>query len=364
MRKHFLSDFDFSILFVTILICIIGLFNLYSATHGGIIGAQKFSSQLTWMGVGFVVLIISTLVDYRIIERFVYPIFGFLIFLLILVLIFGTVEHGSRRWLNLGGPRIQPSEFMKLGIVLCLAKYFHEERKLRGYGLRDLMIPFGLLMIPMFLILVEPDLGTALMIGLIGFSMFLFIKMKLKSFLIIATIGFITVPIAWQFVLKGYQKERVLTFLNPERDPRGKGFHALQSRIAIGSGQFLGKGYRKGTQTQLNFLPEQRTDFIFSVFAEEHGFKGSVLLIGLYLWFLSLGMRASRRAKDKFGALLAYGITTIFFWQIFVNIGMVTGLLPIVGVTLPFMSYGGSSILTSLILVGLLINISMRRYMF
>ena len=364
MRRHFLSDFDFAIFFATVLICTISLINLYSATLGGTAPYQKFSSQVLWMIIGLVVMVLIPLVDYRILERFVYPIYAILILLLIFVLLFGVVENGSRRWLNFGFMRLQPSELMKIGIVLIFSKFFHEQSQSGGYGLRDLAIPFALLGFPLLLVLVQPDLGTALLIGLVGVSLILFVKVKVKTLLMLIFLGAVSIPFAWGFVLKDYQKDRVLTFLTPERDPRGKGFHALQSRIAIGSGQFLGKGYRKGTQSQLNFLPEQRTDFIFSVFAEEHGFKGSVVMLGLYLWLIFLGLRASRRAKDKFGALMAFGLTAIFFWHSFINIGMVTGILPIVGVTLPLMSYGGSSLLTSFICIGILINISMRRFIF
>ena len=361
MRRHFLSDFDFGLFFVTLFICALSLFNLYSATQGGTALYQKFSSQMLWMVIGFIVMILIPLVDYRILERFVYPIYAILVLLLIFVLLIGVVENGSRRWLNFGFMRLQPSELMKIGIVLVFSKYFHEQSQPIGYGLRDLAIPMALLGLPMLLVLVQPDLGTALLIGLIGVSLVLFIKVKVKTLLMLIFFAAVSIPIAWSFVLKDYQKDRVLTFLTPERDPRGKGFHALQSRIAIGSGQFWGKGYRKGTQSQLNFLPEQRTDFIFSVFSEEHGFKGSIAMLGLYLWLIMLGLRASKRAKDKFGALLAFGFTAIFFWHAFINIGMVMGILPIVGVTLPLMSYGGSSLLTSFICIGILINISMRR---
>ena len=364
MRRHFLSDFDFALFFVTLIICTISLINLYSATLGGTALFQRFSSQLLWMVIGLVVMLLLTLVDYRILERFVYPIYAILILLLVFVLLFGVVENGSRRWLNFGFMRLQPSELMKIGIVLVFSKFFHEQAQSAGYGLKDLAIPFALLGLPLVLILVQPDLGTALLLGMIGVSLILFIKVKLKTLLTLMFLGAVSIPIAWNFVLKDYQKDRVLTFLTPERDPRGKGFHALQSRIAVGSGQFLGKGYRKGTQSQLNFLPEQRTDFIFSVFAEEHGFKGSVVILGLYLWLIFLGIRASRRAKDKFGALIAFGLTSIFFWHSFINMGMVMGILPIVGVTLPLMSYGGSSLLTSFICIGLLINISLRRFIF
>ena len=364
MRRHFLSDFDFALFFVTLIICTISLINLYSATLGGTALFQRFSSQLLWMVIGLVVMLLVTLVDYRILERFVYPIYAILILLLVFVLLFGVVENGSRRWLNFGFMRLQPSELMKIGIVLVFSKFFHEQAQSAGYGLKDLAIPFALLGLPLVLILVQPDLGTALLLGMIGVSLILFIKVKLKTLLTLMFLGAVSIPIAWNFVLKDYQKDRVLTFLTPERDPRGKGFHALQSRIAVGSGQFLGKGYRKGTQSQLNFLPEQRTDFIFSVFAEEHGFKGSVVILGLYLWLIFLGIRASRRAKDKFGALIAFGLTSIFFWHSFINMGMVMGILPIVGVTLPLMSYGGSSLLTSFICIGLLINVSLRRFIF
>ncbi|MBI2026573.1 MAG: rod shape-determining protein RodA, partial [Deltaproteobacteria bacterium] len=321
MKKHFLSDFDFQLFFVVVALCLVGIINLYSATQGGEVASQKFSYQLMWIGIGFVFMILITFVDYRIIDRFVYPLYGLLLLLLIAVPLVGKAEYGAKRWLQLGGGfRLQPSEFMKIGLIFVFSKYFSEAQKPYGYSLKDLLVPFTLLGIPFLLILVEPDLGTALMIGVIGFSMIVFAKMKLKSMIILVTLAIISFPIAWQFVLKDYQKNRVLTFISPGKDPRGKGFQALQSRIAIGSGKLFGKGFRKGTQTQLNFLPEQRTDFIFSVFAEEHGFVGSLLLLGLYLWFLSIGIRISKNARDKFGALLALGLTLILFWQVFINI--------------------------------------------
>jgi len=266
LRKHFFSDFDFQLFFIVTTLCLVGLLNLYSATQGGEVAAQKFTYQLIWMGVGFIFMIFMTFIDYRIIDRFVYPAYGFLLILLIAVLLFGRAEYGAKRWIQLmGGFRLQPSEFMKIGIIFVFAKYFAETQKPYGYGMRDLLVPFTLLGIPFLLVLIEPDLGTALMIGVIGFSMIVFSKIKLKSLLILGTLALISFPLAWQFVLKDYQKHRVLTFIDPGKDPRGKGFQGLQSRIAIGSGKFLGKGFRKGTQTQLNFLPEQRTDFIFCI---------------------------------------------------------------------------------------------------
>jgi rod shape determining protein RodA len=271
---------------------------------------------------------------------------------------------GAKRWLGFGGLGIQPSELMKLSIVICLAKYFETDRTVGGYGVRDMLLPTLLVGIPCGLIMLQPDLGTALVILATYASMMLFMKIQSKTLIALMIVVVTAVPAAYKFGLKPYQRQRLVSFLDPRADAKGSGYNSLQSMIAVGSGQLLGKGYRKGTQSQLNFLPEHHTDFIFSVFSEEHGFVGCAILLALYMGFMLNGLSIAYQSHDKFGILLALGIMTIFFWHIVINLGMVMGLLPIVGVPLPFLSYGGSSLLTSVISVALLTNIANKKFMF
>lgn len=362
MRRRFLSDFHFSLLAIVVFLCVVGIFNLYSATHQK--SNQLVLSQLYWMLGGFGCATLFLFLDYRIFERFAYPIYILNIILLIAVLLIGPKIYGARRWLDLGFFRLQPSELMKISLVLALAKYFHEDTIRGGYTIRTLLIPFILLGLSAGLILIEPDLGTMLLLCFIAFSMFLFVKVKWQSLLIVFVIGISSIPIAYNFVLKDYQRDRVKTFLDPSRDPRGKGYHALQSMVAVGSGKIQGKGHLKGSQTQLAFLPEQHTDFIFSVFAEEHGFLGALILLIIYFSFLMMALDVAKHAKDKFGALISVGITSLFFWQMFTNIGMVIGVMPVVGITLPFLSYGGSSMMISMMGIGFLLSIHFRRFIF
>lgn len=362
MRSRFLSDFHFSLFSIVTFLCIVGIFNLYSATYQK--SPSQYLIQMSWMGAGLGIATILLFLDYRIFERFAYPLYIINIFLLAAVLLVGPKIYGARRWIDLGFFRFQPSELMKITLVLALAKYFHEDTIRGGYVIRTLLIPFVILGVPVGLILLEPDLGTTLLLCFIAFSVFLFVKVRWQSLLIVAVIGILSVPIGYKFVLKDYQRDRVKTFLDPSRDPRGKGYHSLQSMIAVGSGRLQGKGHLKGSQTQLAFLPEQHTDFIFSVFAEEHGFLGALILLIVYFSFLMMCFDVAKHAKDKFGALVAVGVTFIFFWQIFVNIGMVIGVMPVVGVTLPFLSYGGSSMIISMIGIGLLFSIHFRRFIF
>jgi rod shape determining protein RodA len=219
-----------------------------------------------------------------------------------------------------------------------------------------------LTIIPFLLIVKQPDLGTAMVVALIAGSMTIFVKIERRSLLYFIVSGMLTVPLVW-FFMKGYQKNRILTFLNPDRDPLGAGYHIIQSKIAIGSGMFTGKGFLKGTQNALSFLPEQHTDFIFSVLAEEWGLVGCVVLLVIFLMLIIWALNVAHRCRDPFGTILAVGVTAMIFWQVFINIGMAMGLMPVVGVPLPFISYGGSSIITTMICIGLLMNVSMRRFM-
>ena len=302
-------------------------------------------------------------IDYHYLDRLAYPFYGAVLFLLILVLFIGSVGGGSQRWLNLGFFVLQPSEPAKLAIVLALAKHLQYDEPAGGYRLRDLWAPF-LLVAPLILLtLVQPDLGTAIILSLILLSIMLMGGLRLRSFFYLAATGVTLMPIAWHF-LKPYQQKRILIFLNPDLDPLGAGYHVIQSKIAVGSGRLLGKGYLQGTQNQLDFLPAQHTDFIFSVFAEEWGLLGGLILLGLYFALIALSLRAVGRAKDRLGALLVFGVLAIFFWQVVINAAMVTGLLPVVGIPLPLLSYGGSSMVSMMIAVGLLMNVSMRRFTF
>jgi rod shape determining protein RodA len=307
-------------------------------------------------------MIIAFLIDYKKLDQWGLAIYIGCILLLVCVLVFGRYVGGSRRWLNFGPISIQPSELVKISLIILLAKYYSKFANQKGMNLKELFTPIIFTLIPFLLIVKQPDLGTALLLVLIAGCITLFVKIERKSLLCIFGAGMVAVPMVW-FFLKGYQKQRILTFLNPDRDPLGAGYHIIQSKIAIGSGMLFGKGFLKGTQNALLFLPEQHTDFIFSVLAEEWGFVGSIALILVLLMFVVWGLNIAYRCRDPFGIILSFGITTMIAWQIFINIGMVTGLMPVVGIPLPFISYGGSSVITTMIGVGILMNVSMRRFL-
>ncbi|MFH1491352.1 MAG: FtsW/RodA/SpoVE family cell cycle protein, partial [Pseudomonadota bacterium] len=264
--RRLIQNFDWILLLLLILIGVMSVFNLYSATypirHAG--GTQIFFKQIYWFIIGFFVLLVMTTFDYHILETLAYPLYLFILAMLLLVLLIGEVHSGSQRWLSLGRVSFQPSELAKLTMVITLAKYFSEQGQVSEYRLRDLWRPFILIAPPFFLILKEPDLGTALVLGIVSFSIIIFVKVNWKSLVILMATSITSAPFIW-FALKEYQQRRILTFLRPDMDPLGAGYHITQSKIAIGSGLFWGKGYLKGTQTRLHFLPEQHTDFAFSV---------------------------------------------------------------------------------------------------
>jgi rod shape determining protein RodA len=342
---------------------VIGVINLFSATYlieGGK-GSPVYLKQIYIAGVGFILIMIILLFDYHLLLSMAYPLYWTSIGLLIVVLLFGRTISGSQRWLTLGFLSFQPSELAKIALILALAKYFFNNEINRRYGFRDLYLPLGMALLPALLIIKQPDLGTALLILLISLSIFLFLGIAWKTLFVSLGGLILSLPLLW-FVLKDYQKKRILIFLQPESDPLGAGYHILQSKIAVGSGGFWGKGFLNGTQGQLRFLPEQHTDFAFSVLAEEWGFIGSLLVVTLFLLLILWALNIARQSKDRFGMVTALGICCVFFWQSLINLGMVVGLVPVVGVPLPFISYGGSSIITNLIGIGLLLNIHMRRF--
>jgi rod shape determining protein RodA len=363
--RRFFKYFDWGLLGLTFFLAALGLVTLFSAVTSATAAPQKilYFKQAIWYCAGLIAMILSFLVNYKSLDRWAPVIYITCMLLLIFVLILGKYVGGARRWLVLGPISIQPSELAKVAVIIVLARYYSKRANISGLTLRELFIPLIVTMIPFILIVKQPDLGTAMMVLLIAGSMTVFIKIERRSLLCIITACTVTVPLIW-FFLKDYQKRRILTFLNPDRDPLGAGYHIIQSKIAIGSGMISGKGFLKGTQNALAFLPEQHTDFIFSVLAEEWGFIGSVFIFCLFLVLILWGVNIAYRCREPFGTILAVGITAMIFWQVFINIGMTMGLMPIVGVTLPFISYGGSSVITTMICIGLLMNISMRRFLF
>ncbi len=345
---------------------LIGLANLYSATYrvDGTGLPPLFKSQLMWFGIGLAFLFLMTRFDYHWLEQLAYPFYFISLLLLSLVFVFGKSVAGQQNWVSIAGFSFQPSEIAKLALILALAKYFSSRPADQIYGFRQLFLPALLVLPPLTLVLIQKDLGGCLFFVLLFATMSFFMKLKLKVFLIAGLIAGLAGVFSYNFILKNYQKDRVKTFLNPESDPKGKGYHLLQSKIAVGSGAWIGKGYLKGNINKLKFLPERHTDFIFPVLAEEWGFAGSFVLVMSMSLFLLLGLDSASQCKDLFGALLAVGVVGLLFWNIVINLGGVLGLMPLTGVPLPFMSYGGSSLVTMFTAVGVLLNVRMRRYVF
>ncbi len=366
-ERTFLSKIDWYLVSMILILNAIGLVNLYSATHG-ISGEEMstlFYQQLVWLFIGWGLFIILTIIDYQFLSRLAYVIYTLNFLALLGVTFFGKVAYGAQRWIELFFFRYQPSETMKLAVIILFAHTLSEKSTLgQGMSLKDLLWPLILLALPFALVVEQPDLGTAMMLIAIGGSMLLFIKVR-KSILVSALISvMIAAPLAWNFGLRDYQKNRVLTFLSPTTDPRGTGYNSIQSKIAVGSGKFWGKGFRKGTQAQLEFLPERHTDFIYSVLSEEWGFAGSLFALGCFMVLFLIGTKIANQANDKFAALLTVGVMSYVFWHMFVNIGMVIGLLPIVGIPLPLLSYGGTSMLTTMCGLGIVSSVAYRRYLF
>ncbi|HMK75209.1 MAG TPA: rod shape-determining protein RodA [Thermodesulfobacteriota bacterium] len=362
--RRLFTHFDWTLLGMVLLIASIGILNLYSAAVKiETVGAPLYLKQIFWLFIGLAAMVTIAFVEYRFYSDFAYIVYTVALVLLLIVLAYGMITSGAQRWVKIGPLSFQPSEFVKISFILALAKFFHRPADREGYSLKQLPLPFLLLLLPMALILKQPDLGTAIILLLVFFSVLIFVKIRWSSLLAIGMTEAAAVPVLWNF-LKGYQKKRIITFFNPDLDPLGAGYHLMQSKIAVGSGGILGKGFMKGTQSKLGFLPEQQTDFIFSALGEEWGLIGSLFVIGLYVALILWGLRIAVQAKDRFSAILAFGVVAMLFWHVFINIGMVLGMMPVVGIPLPLLSYGGSFIVSTLIGVGLLLNVSMRRYLF
>ena len=358
LRQHF----DWPLFVAMLLIAAVGVVNLYSATASTRMLLAR--QQLYWLCAGLAIFLITAAVDYRVLNRWAYLLYGAGLVALSLVLIFGKSVNGAQRWIQIGSFSGQPSEIMKVLMIIALAKYLHDDPVVEGRSLKHMAIPFLLVGLPVLLIARQPDLGTAMLVFLLFLSVMLLIKLKLRSVITLFLVAVLSLPLTWSYLLKDYQKQRIVTFLNPSSDPSGAGWHLRQSLFAIGSGGVLGKGFKHGTQNQLHFLPERWTDFPFAVWAEEWGFCGSAFLLGIYLFIILWAVKLASQARDRFGAVLCVGVASLFFWHTVINIGMVTGLVPVVGVTLPLMSYGGSSVLTMMVALGLVMNVSLRKSSF
>ncbi len=360
--RRSVQHFDWALLGMTAALLLMGMVNLVSATNAGAEIAEAVDRQLLWLLVGTGVLLAVLFIDYRRFERLALPIYGIAMGLLLLTLFVSEVTRGSRSWLYDG--RFQPAELAKVAMVLALARYFHRNPPGQIQRLRDLGPPAVLVAIPVGLILLQRDLGVALLTLLIATVYLPFVRVPWRAWAAVAAAGAGAALWLWSAFLQRHQRARILDFLDPSRDPLDSGYQALQSRIAVGSGGLLGRGYLEGTQTQLRFLPTQHTDFVFSVLAEEWGFVGGTVVLGLYLLMLLWGLLVARNSKDGFGAMLAIGIVGMLFWPAAINVAMVLGLVPVIGVPLPFFSYGGSALVTAMLGSGLLLNVSMRRYVF
>ncbi len=354
-----LVEFNWMLLLFVSLIACVGFAMLYSAADGSF--EPWALRQMIRFAFGIVVMLVVALVDIRIWLQLAYPVYFITLSLLLAVEYIGLVGGGAQRWVNLGLFQIQPSEVMKISLVLALAHYFH------GCNLDDverkstLIVPLLLVAAPAALVLRQPDLGTALLLIAASAAIFFLAGVRTRFFVISFGLGVAIIPVAWQF-LRDYQKDRIIAFFNPEADPLGKGYHIIQSKIALGSGGLFGKGFMsQATLSHLDFLPEKRTDFIFTMLAEEFGMVGCLGLLTLYMLVIGYGVGIGLQSRNQYGRLVALGITTTFFLYVFINIGMVMGLLPVVGVPLPFVSYGGTAMMTLLIAMGLVANTYIHR---
>ncbi len=354
------------------LIALFGLAAVYSATYTVRGPSPLYYKQIVWIGIGMVVMFLALIPDYHTVGRYAYILYALSLVLLLLVMIMGKTGMGAQRWLSIGPFAFQPSELAKLSITLALARYFADTARHGGYNLKDLAIPGVMVLVPLLLVLKQPDLGTALMLLLTSSLIVMLAGIHLRSVAVVLVTGLVIAALVL-FVppvrnkiwgsLKPYQQNRIKAFIDPSSDRLGSGYHANQSKIAVGSGQITGKGFRKGTQSQMAFLPERHTDFIFAVIAEETGFLGSTILILLYLILLLVGVDTAKNAKDRLGVLMAGGIVSMISLYVFINVGMAVGIVPVVGVPLPLVSYGGTSIITTFLALGLLLNIQTRRFM-
>ena len=355
-----LKKFDWLLLAAVLLLITIGLLSLFSLS--GVSLYPFFGKQILWALIGIVLLVVLSFFDFRILKMHSFTVFLFYlltVFLLLLVLLLRLKIRGIEAWLSIGGFFFQPVELAKLSLIVLLAKFF-SKRHIEIYRLRHLIVSALYMALPVFLVLLQPDLGSAIVLIFIWFVIIVFSGMKPKHLLLFAVLGILIISIVWSFGLHPYQKARIIAFFNPYEDPKGAGYQMIQSMIAVGSGQIWGKGLGYGSQSHLNFLPEPETDFIFAAYAEEWGFVGTIMLLALFLIILWRIIRIGMMASDNFSRLYSFGFAALIFVQSFIHIGMNMGVLPITGITLPFVSYGGSSLVTLLIGVAILQNIKIN----
>lgn len=354
-----LGQIAWSFVLLIIIVATVGFAMLYSAANGNL--DPWASRQMVRFAVGLGMMLFIALIDIRIWMKLAYPLYGVVLLLLVGVDLFGNVGKGAQRWIDLGLIQLQPSEVMKVTLIMVLARYFH------GATLEDtgripfLIPPLALVAAPVALVLAQPNLGTSMMLILAAGAMFFLSGVRWWKFALIILAVVIAIPLSWQFVLHDYQRDRVETFLNPDSDPLGTGYHITQSKIAFGSGGLTGKGFLQGTQSHLNFLPEKQTDFIFTMLAEEFGLVGGVLFLAAYCLMLLYGFVIAHRCRHQFGKLLALGLTVNLFLYLFINVAMIMGLIPVVGVPLPLISYGGTATLAVMIGFGLILSVHVHR---
>ncbi len=364
LDRRMLANIDWRIAGTTLALIGVGILTIWSANLGSPSPPRQtlYLRQALYAALALLGLLTATFINYRTVARFAYVIFGVVLALLILVSVAGEVGRGAQRWIRVGAWTFQPSEFMKLALIVVLARYFEDHKERLGHP-RLLVIPAMVALPPMLLILKQPDLGTAVLLGLLTVSVLLLVGLRVKHLVFLAAAGATMAPLLWSF-LKDYQRRRVLVFLNPELDPSGAGYHIAQSKIAVGSGEFFGKGLKAASQSQLHFLPASQTDFILAVLAEQWGFIGCLVILLLYYVLITRGLEIAGESKDIFGALLAFGIMAMITVQLVVNVGMVVGIMPVVGVPLPLLSYGGSSLVVTCIGIGLVMSVHMRRFLY
>ena len=362
MTKYFsFRDFDWLLLFFVLIICGLGVMEIYSATlHTKFIGVH--TKQVYWIIAGMVLMFLISLIDYHALLDKIHWFYIASVVSLVAVLLIGKKYLGARRWIQMpGGQHFQPSEWVKLVLILALAKYFADLHREEA-SLSDIVKAGLVAGVPMLLVLKQPDLGTALTYVPVLIMALILGGLRLKHAAAFILLGAMIVPVVWHYGLKPYQKQRLVSFREPEADPQGAGYQVQQSLIAVGSGGLWGKGMTKGTQTQGMFLPVPQTDFIFAAWCEEHGFVGAVVVLLLYFLVLMRLVHNAQMAPDRVGAFVVMGVVAVLFFHILVNVGMVVGYMPVTGIPLPLMSYGGSSVLFMFLALGIVMNIRMRRF--
>ena len=360
--RRLLPHIDWLLVGALFVLAMIGLLTIYSVTwniQANRPGAE-FWRQAYALPVAFIAMAVCMLVDYRTLAQRSVLIFGGVLLSLVAVLLFGEVAKGSRRWIDVG-MRLQPSEFARLGLALMLAMVYGDPRR-SARSLGELLLGAFVLALPVGLILLQPDLGTAVTLLPVYAGVAYMAGLQMRWVAAALLLALLVSPVVWMYGLHDYQKDRVLTFLDPYKDPRGEGYQQIQARVTVGSGGLMGKGFRQGTQGAYRFLPEGHNDFVFAVLAEEHGFLGVIVVLGLYLFVVLRSLEAAKLAKDRVGAFLVVGLVSWFLFQVVYNITMQAGLAPVKGLTLPLMSYGGSSLVATLAGFGLILNVRMRRF--